>query len=347
MSLTPILEAAIKQKGSISVAEYMSLCLGHEEFGYYKRKDPFGAAGDFTTAPEISQIFGEMLGLWCAHLWALMGKPTRFAMAEIGPGRGTLMADMLRAAKVQPGFLDAATIHMVETSPRLRAEQEKKLAEIKRPKFWHESAAELPNQPTILVANEFLDALPIHQYVLENGQETERHVTLNDAGELCFTPTGEVVREACPAALDVIKDLSAHLLQNSGAALFIDYGYVRGSTGDTLQAVLAHQYHDVLQNPGEADLTAHVDFQTLAVAAKKQGARVAGPVAQGIFLERLGAEVRMQQLMNAASESQRQGILSGYQRLVMPDDMGSLFKVLALTSEDFPSLPGFQSQVVS
>ncbi len=346
MSLQPIIAEHIRAKGKISVAEYMSLCLAHPEFGYYMRKDPFGANGDFTTAPEISQIFGELLGLWCAHAWALMGRPKRIALVEIGPGRGTLMADMLRASRIQPGFHETLTLHLVETSPLLRETQEKKLHDLKFPKFWHESVDSLPDLPTIIMANEFFDALPIHQFIKTKEGEVERHVALNDAGEIYFTPAGDVVRESCPLALEIVRKLSAHLIKNNGAALFIDYGYSKGSTGDTLQALLAHQFYEVLATPGEADLTAHVDFQSIAQAAQKQGIGVMGPVAQGIFLDRLGAEIRMQQLLQNASEGQRETILSGYQRLVMPDAMGHLFKVLALVPKHWQQVPGFQSQVV-
>ncbi|HET7716600.1 MAG TPA: SAM-dependent methyltransferase, partial [Bauldia sp.] len=305
--MTPLGEkiaALIAANGPITIADYMALCLGDREHGYYMVREPFGGSGDFITAPEVSQIFGELIGLWAVATWQAMGSPSPFVLVELGPGRGTLMADLLRAARLRPAFLDAARIHLVETSPRLRAIQEATLAGAAV--TWHAAIDALPAGPAIVVANEFFDALPIRQYVATASGWAERMVGLDEAGRLRFgmrdsagpsstvpthakpsarmgkpTPSGEGdtpygaggIVEISPAATAIMSTLATRIASDGGAALIIDYGYEGPAFGETLQAVRGHRHVDPLAEPGEADLTAHVDFAALARAAAEAGAR--------------------------------------------------------------------------
>jgi SAM-dependent MidA family methyltransferase len=321
----------------------MELALGHPKYGYYITRDPFGAAGDFTTSPEISQMFGEVIGIWCAEVWRAMGEPRRVILAEAGPGRGTLMADMLRAAKALPAFRQAIEVHLIETSPALRAAQARTLSASGATPVWHSRLESLPDDaPLLMVANEFLDALPIRQFERRHGRWRERLVG-EAGGKLVFglapepspaldrpAPEGAIL-EAAPAALDFTRVLSRRLVRQGGAALLIDYGHVGSGFGDTLQAVRSHAFADPLDAPGEADLTAHVHFAAVAAAARQAGAMVEGPWAQGEFLRIHGIDARTQRLM-AAAPAKAAEIAAQRDRLTEmdPKGMGQLFKVLAI-----------------
>ncbi|MGC9368788.1 MAG: class I SAM-dependent methyltransferase [Paracoccaceae bacterium] len=349
--LAEILARRIAKTGPISVAEYMAECLLHPEHGYYATRDPFGAAGDFTTAPEISQMFGEMVGLWLAQVWMDQGAPAPFTLAEPGPGRGTLMADILRATRAVPGFADAARVHLVEASPALRAVQRATLKG--HDVTWCDSVAELPDRPLFLVANEFFDALPIRQFQRDAKGWRERQVAVI-GGKLAFglsapapiaaldprledTRPGDIV-ETCAQAAPVIAEIAARVEAHGGAALIFDYGGWH-SLGDTLQALRAHEFDEPLAHPGEADLTAHVDFEALAAAAPGLTALPLTP--QGVFLERLGITARAQALAEKLSGPALEAHIAAHRRLTHPQEMGTLFKTLALMPQNAPTPPGF------
>jgi NADH dehydrogenase [ubiquinone] 1 alpha subcomplex assembly factor 7 len=348
--MTPLGEILLRRiaaQGPMPLSEYMELCLAHPEHGYYRTRDPLGARGDFTTAPEISQMFGELLGLWTAQVWLDMGRP-RAALVELGPGRGTLMKDALRAAGKVPGFLDAVDVWLVETSPALRREQAERLrAHAPR---WADRLEEVPAGPLLLLANEFFDALPIRQFARLGGRWRERMVTaikdrltLAEGPAVPFdedAPEG-AIRETSPAGLAVASAIGRRLATHGGAALIVDYGYDRTPPmgGDTFQALEGHAYADPFAAPGEADLTAHVDFAALARAAEAAGAMARGVVQQGVLLERLGGTARAQALARAAPE-RAEDVAAAHRRLTHPDEMGSLFKALALTGPGAPP-PGF------
>jgi NADH dehydrogenase [ubiquinone] 1 alpha subcomplex assembly factor 7 len=328
-TVTFVLEliAGIKASGPLTVAQYMERCNTH----YYATHEPFGAQGDFVTAPEISQIFGELAGAWLADQWQQLGKP-KAVLCEPGPGRGTLMKDALRATRGLPSFHDAIRLEMVETSERLRHIQQETLRDTHPRITWAESVDDLPPLPLLLIANEFFDALPVEQYVRAGLGETQRTIGHEDKS-LVWVSEGAVIREASPASVSIMAQLAAHIRKCGGAALIIDYGYAGGTHQDTLQAVRKHLTADILAEPGDADLTAHVDFGALAEIARNCGACVHGPVEQGLFLKRLGAELRATALCkSAATAGQRDAILSGLERLVAPHAMGELFKVMAVTS---------------
>ena len=349
----------ILEHGPISVARYMTLALAHPTGGYYPTRDPLGANGDFVTAPEISQMFGELIGLACVSYWLELGRPSRVRIVELGPGRGTLMADMLRAARVAPAFGDAAVVHLVETSPVLRERQAAALPNL--PVHWHDSLDAVPDdRPLLLVANEFLDAIPIRQFVRRAGRWHERLINVDAEGRFRFavarhaTPfpqavagvTGDAsegsVLELGPARQATAETIARRVAQQGGMALMIDYGSAGGTSAtDTFRAVRRHAAVDPLDHPGQADLSAHVDFTAVAAAARRGGAIVCGPVAQGLFLERLGIEQRLERLTRDASPEKAAALASGYRRLVDPDAMGELFKVLALASPDGPTPAGF------
>lgn len=312
---------------------------------YYASRDPFR---EFTTGPEVSQAFGEILGLWVATVWESMGSPAPILLVELGPGRGTLMQDAMRAvAEVAPAFRDALRLHLVETSPRLRATQQKLLPGAE----WHLDWTDLPDGPMLLVANEFLDALPIRQFVHRGDGWTERFVQNNRFVERPATapareaPVGAIV-EVCEPALTLAAELGARFAPDRsklapGAALFLDYGPATSAPGDSLQALSNGRPANPLADPGTADLSAHVDFQAFAAAARAHGASVFGPVPQGLFLTRLGLFQRLDRLSRGRSPAQAALLLAGGRRLVEPDGMGQLFKALALTSPHTPTLPGF------
>lgn len=347
----------IRRQGPISVAAFMAMALHDPRAGYYARHDPLGRTGDFITAPEISQIFGELVGLWVADLWQRLGRPDPVVLAELGPGRGTLMADLLRAAATVPGFRRALRLYLIEASPLLRAEQQHRLAAAD-PRFV-DSIEALPPAPLLLLANEFLDALPIRQLVRGHLEWGERLVGLDAEDRLAFVegpespaltllvpaalralPPGSIV-EICPAAAALAAALGERFARSPGAALVIDYGYFPSRPGPTLSALRHHQPVGVLDNPGDADLSAHVDFAALAEATRAAGAAIWGPVPQGRFLAALGAETRLGALSARAGPEQQALLESGVRRLIDPAEMGTLFKAMAATSPGLPAPAGF------
>jgi len=354
--LGPRLARRIAQDGPLDLPAFMAAALADPEHGYYMTRDPFGRGGDFTTAPEISQLFGELIGLWAVLVWQSMGAPPRVVLAELGPGRGTLMADLLRAARVRPAFLEAAEIHLVEISPALRARQAETLAGI--PVRWVERVDDLPPGPLIAIANELFDALPVRQIVRAQGAWRERRVGLDAAGAFAFVAAEAVAPPAWvpadapdgaiatigPAAEALAATLGARLANQGGAALIVDYGHDRPGLGDTLQAVRDHAPHPVLVDPGNADLTAHVDFAAVAGAAQGAGAQRHGPLAQGTWLERMGIRARAAQLMHRATPAQAEAVARGARRLIDPREMGTLFRVLALAHPSLPVPPGLAPQ---
>ena len=339
MTLESLIKKRIREHGPINVADYMAMCLTHTEYGYYMRRDPLGVSGDFTTAPEISQIFGELLGLWLGAQWQKQGKPEA-ALVEFGPGRGTLMADILRATKKLAGFHEAISVHLIEASPVLQQRQWKMLAG-KHPRIsWQDDLKNLPDLPLFFIANEFFDALPVQQFI---GNE-ERMVALNDDGILAFQPSTinhQPITEKSPASLDVMRKLATQIAVQGGAGIIVDYGYAGGGEGDSLQAVKQHSYHDVLKTPGEADITAHVDFSALADAARASGATIFGALPQGKFLLQIGASQRLMNLCASANETQKKELMSGFERLISHEQMGELFKVLAVLPQDAERPEGF------
>jgi NADH dehydrogenase [ubiquinone] 1 alpha subcomplex assembly factor 7 len=338
--LLDILRARIAEAGPISVAEYMRLCLAHPEHGYYMKKDPLGAQGDFITAPEISQIFGELIGLWLATQWEKLGRP-KATLLELGPGRGTLMADLLRATQKIPGFHAALSVRLLEISPALKQKQWQALAGKHADLGWLESLDALAPQPLFFVANEFFDALPIRQFVECDGEWRERLIECVD-GQLRFTIAAEAgaTKETCEEAGAIMAQLAAHIAAHGGAGLAIDYGYTQGS-GDTLQAMRKHRYFEVLGKPGQADITAHVDFAALAEAAKAAGARVFGAVPQGKFLMKIGAGQRVQRLVAGATKEESDLLIAGLDRLASPEKMGEIFKVMAISAPAIEHAEGF------
>ncbi|MBL4614017.1 MAG: SAM-dependent methyltransferase [Magnetovibrio sp.] len=360
--LFDIIKAEITADGPISVARYMDLALAHPEHGYYKKQDPLGEDGDFTTAPEISQMFGEMVGLWAAVVWQAMGQPDPLNVVEVGPGRGTLMADALRAAYAMDDFDDAVRLWMVETSPALRAKQKATLAQTLMMPAWRDRFEEVGSGPLVVIGNEFFDALPVHQYERCDDGWRERLVGLNDDGgkdgdkfEYCLseqlidscvipqdlrnsTPPGGIF-EHQPVSAEIMRQIAKRVVEHGGAALFFDYGHGKHGIGETLQAVKGHAFSDVLANPGNADLTTHVDFEQLMIAAREAGAEVLGPVPQGAFLERLGMRQRADTLMMNASQEQMAEIDAAYARLTDADQMGTLFKVIAVVPPGFDVPP--------
>ncbi len=359
------LEADIRKRiraaGPMPITEYMSLCLTDPAHGYYMRRDPFGARGDFITAPEISQMFGELVGLWMASVWKQMGAPENVRVIELGPGRGTMMRDAMRAAKVMAGFREAAVLHLVEISPPLKAHQEETLRELPVPMFWHASLKDVPAGPAIIVANEFFDALPVNQAVKAQDGWHERRVGVDEAGRLAFTvapaPLPHIarllppsVREAPAASVfewrsnAVAMEMGLRIARDSGAALVIDYGHAYSAPGDTLQAVGAHGYADPLSAPGTIDLTAHVDFEALARAIDAMGAQCFGPLEQADFLRRLGLEARAEMLKTKAGPERAGEIEEARARLTGSGrtGMGVLFKAAAFAHRTLGAPPGFE-----
>ena len=346
----------IRRDGPISVATYMELCLHHPTHGYYRRGRPIGAVGDFVTAPEVSQMFGELIGLWCAAVWQAMGEPQRVRLVELGPGRGTLLADALRAVRTVPAFPDAIDLHLVESSESLRAEQAALLADAHP--SWHERFETVPPGPVLVIANEFFDALPIRQFERVGNAWQERVVTLAPSSQalrfaasnslpveagLGCAPSGAIVERA-PAREALAGALAERVAAEGGAALIIDYGPEQPGFGDTLQAMKRHRRHDALDEPGSADLTAHVDFSALASAARHEGAHVFGPVPQGRFLRALGIDARAARLRQNASADQAADIDAALRRLTGAHGMGELFKALALTHPALDTPPGFETE---
>jgi NADH dehydrogenase [ubiquinone] 1 alpha subcomplex assembly factor 7 len=341
------LRARILRDGPLPVDQYMQACLTDPEHGYWRKPASIGADGDFTTAPEISQTFGELIGLWCAVAWQSLGQPLPLRLIELGPGRGTLMRDALRAAKLVPGFLDAIRVDLIEISPPMRERQRETLAaSVPHHLAWHESLGDVPEGPAIVLANEFLDALPIRQLVSTDGAWHERVVEADPNGGLRFR-IGDPAHDAdgrAPGPAGAVLELRAGedvVLAQLAArrspllALFIDYGPADDATGDTLQALHRHAYVDPLRAPGTADLTAHVAFAQLARKARVAALAADGPLSQAEFLGGLGIAERAARLM-AANPDQASEIETGVQRLLSPTGMGQLFKVLSVRSRSLP-----------
>jgi len=355
MSLSNHLLARIAQNGPISVADYMTECLLHPVHGYYTTRDPLGAQGDFVTAPEISQMFGELVGLSLAQSWLDQGHPDHFVLAELGPGRGTLMADILRATRSVPGFHDAAEIVLLEVSPALRDVQAQTL-QGHSPR-WIDLITALPEAPLFLVANEFFDALPIRQFLRDGDGWRERLIGANDKSltfglgpqapqvalkdRLEDTKDGDLV-ELCAAAIPIMTVVAGHIGTHGGAGLIVDYGDWH-SLGDTFQALKRHERTDPLDTPGQADLTAHVDFEPLALAARAAGCAHSRLTTQGVFLERLGITARAQALARSLGGSELDSVIDAHRRLTHPEEMGNLFKVLGLYPAHAAPPPGLES----
>lgn len=346
-ALARLIAAQIRLSGPMPLDEYMQLCLLHPQHGYYATRDPFGTKGDFTTAPEISQMFGELIGLALAQAWLDQGQPRSFTLAEIGPGRGTLMADILRVIKSVPGMLAAANVVLVEASAHLRKIQSARLEGAGASLRHVDHAADLPEAPLFLVANEFFDALPIKQFQSLPDGWAERLVTVDESGALAFalgvpmggadhTPLNEL-REICPAAAPIMADIARRISAHGGAAIVIDYGTWLGK-GDSFQALRNHQPEDPFAHPGEADLTGHVDFAALARAAQTEGVALSQMVTQGEWLQRLGIAQRAERLQAAGDLSAPAAL----HRLTASTEMGHLFKVLGLWPSHAPILAGFE-----
>ncbi len=359
------LEAEIHRRiaaaGPMPVSEFMRLCLTDPTQGYYTTRDPFGARGDFITAPEVSQMFGEMIGLWMAAVWKQMGAPENLRIIELGPGRGTMMDDALRAAKVVPGLREAAVLHLVEISPALQAQQADTLAQQSMPIYWHAALSEVPSGPAIILANEFFDALAVDQVVKTERGWHQRLIEIDVAGNLAFTIADDPLPHfdrLLPPALSqeragsifewrsdmVAMEIGRRLVRDGGAALVIDYGHAKSAAGDTLQAVGQHAYADPLTAPGNLDLTAHVDFEALAKAVEAMGASGFGPQPQSHFLRRLGIEMRAAALKAKASEAAATDIDAALSRLIGEDrvSMGALFKAAAFAHPSLGAPPGFE-----
>ncbi len=356
--MTPLaaeLTERIRQTGPITLAQYMAECLTHPVHGYYTGRDPLGAQGDFTTAPEISQMFGELIGLALAQVWIDQGRPNPFTLAELGPGRGTLMADILRATRAVPGFHDAMRLTLVEVSPTLRRIQAETLQGFDP--HYVDDVDGLGDAPLFLVANEFFDALPVRQFKRDGTGWRERVVGLDETGGLTLglspplpqpdledrledTKYGDLV-ELCPTARRIAGDLGGRIADQGGAALVIDYGDWR-SLGDTVQAVQNHQPVELFETPGAADLTGHVDFEAVARAAEDAGASFSRLTPQGVFLERLGITARAQTLAQGLDDARLDAHVAAHRRLTHPEEMGNLFKVLGLYPRASDPPPGLE-----
>ncbi|SFP80335.1 class I SAM-dependent methyltransferase [Tranquillimonas alkanivorans] len=348
-ALSEILIRQIRTIGAMNVADYMAACLMHPEHGYYTTRDPLGRSGDFVTAPEISQMFGELLGLSLAQAWMDQGAPNPFALAELGPGRGTLMADVLRATRHVPGFHEAMEVHLVEASAPLRQVQAETL-EGYAP-TWHDGVGTLPERPLFLLANEFFDALPMRQFLRDGDGWRERMVTVTEdrlalglsesapldalADRLVDTEDGDLVETSAPA-VSLAAQIGERIARNGGAALIVDYGSW-ASKGDTLQAVAGHRKRDPLEAPGEADLTGHVAFGPMAAATPCAHTAL---VPQGVFLERLGITARAQALARRLTGAALENHIAAHRRLTHPDEMGHLFKVMGFHPDTAPPPPG-------
>jgi NADH dehydrogenase [ubiquinone] 1 alpha subcomplex assembly factor 7 len=360
------LEVEIRQRiergGPISVANYMTMCLTHPRHGYYMTRDPFGTAGDFTTAPEISQMFGELVGLWASSVWQQMGSPPGLILVELGPGRGSMMLDALRAAQLVRGFRSSVEVHFVEISPALEQRQRQSLGGISVPVTWHRSLDEVPEGPTIILANEFFDALPVNQVVMCADGWHERVVKIDANDRLQFSAARDpypLFDPLLPKSIGEVRigeiyewrsdqmalEIGRRVMRGRGAALVIDYGHRKSATGDTMQAVGEHRFADPLTKPGQIDLTAHVDFDALAQAAESMGARSYGPIDQGDFLRYLGIESRAAALKAGAPHGKAAEIDAALRRLTADggDAMGRLFKAIAFTHPNLDPPAGFES----
>jgi NADH dehydrogenase [ubiquinone] 1 alpha subcomplex assembly factor 7 len=343
--LEEIIAAMIGAEGPMPLDRYMALCLSHPQFGYYMTRDPFGASGDFTTAPEMSQVFGELIGVWLLNSWAALGSTKKFALVELGPGRGTLMADILRAVKAVPEFAHAAEVHLVETSPVLRALQREKLGDV----VWHDTVEFLPAMPCFFIANEFFDALPIQQFENRAGRWFQRCIGFGEGklkmGLVPASPmTGEEgLHEVSPVSKAIAEDLGSHIAKYGGAALVIDYGHLKTAVGDTLQAMRKHAFISVLDEPGEADITAHVDFEALAKSFISGGADLLPMLTQGQFLKAMGLDLRTEKLAAKLAGQPAEDFIAASRRLADADQMGNLFKVIAVAQKIRQSIYPFEA----
>jgi SAM-dependent MidA family methyltransferase len=358
------LETEIRRRitgaGSMPVGQYMALCLTDPRHGYYMKRDPLGARGDFITAPEISQMFGELLGLWSMAVWKLMGEPDSVRLIELGPGRGTMMLDILRTAYAMPDFRKALRVDFVEVSPMLEERQRRAIGSSNVPAEWHKRLDEVPDGPSIILANEFFDALPVQQAVMCVDGWHERVVKLDQHGRLQFSNARDPIplfEQMLPKALrdveigeifewradNIALEIGRRMTRTPGAALVIDYGHTESATGDTLQAVSQHTHANPLEAPGTVDLTSHVDFQALAQAAESMGARVFGPIEQAPFLQNLGIESRAAVLRKAVPPSKIPEIDTALERLTSTTrlGMGRLFKVIGFAHPKLGALPAF------
>jgi NADH dehydrogenase [ubiquinone] 1 alpha subcomplex assembly factor 7 len=357
------LEARLKHRiardGPISVQDYNASCLADRSQGYYRTRQPIGRDGDFITAPEISQMFGELIGAWAAAVWQAMGAPPRLIVAELGPGRGTLMQDALRVFQAVPGLAGGLEVALIETSPVLRQTQRETLRGSPAPLAWFERIGDVPRGPLILIANEFIDALPIRQLLSAGGRWHERSVTVGADGAFAFCAGKPVpgeslptylrgidaedgaIAETRPAAGELVVALAERSQHAPLGALIADYGYDASGVGDTLQAVSRHQFADPLAAPGQADLTAHVDFAALTHEAAASGLAAYGPMPQGQFLLKLGLAARCERLARNATDKQKAALHAGAARLADPRQMGALFKVLVLQSSGLAPPPPF------
>lgn len=363
MGMSPLVEiirSDIRRTGAISLSRYMEMCLGHPQYGYYMTRDPLGVSGDFTTAPEISQMFGELVGIWLADTWIKMGAPARVHLVELGPGRGTLMQDALRATAHVPGFHDAISLHLVETSPVLRERQAVSLSGFSP--LWHGSLETIPaDAPLLCLGNEFLDALPVDQLCWTQDGWQQVKVTLSDHPDepfrsmlhpapsdliveippTLFTPEQGERIEVSLILNQYLRNLFLRLQKQQGSCLFIDYGYRYFATGDSIQALYRHQPVSIFMNPGEADITAHVNFENIKNHALSAGLTVHDVRTQGEFLITMGIDHRLKALLASATLAQAEELRSAYHRLVSPEQMGSLFKVIGVTSHPGLAMAGW------
>jgi NADH dehydrogenase [ubiquinone] 1 alpha subcomplex assembly factor 7 len=343
--LRGVIADGIRANGPMSVGDYMRICLQHPAHGYYRSKAVLGAGGDFVTAPEVSQIFGELIGLWSAVVWQQMGSPTRFNLVELGPGRGTMLADMLRAVRRVPGYLDAAHVSCVEISEALSSRQRDTLRDVGCAVSWVQRLEDIADGPAIIIGNEFLDALPASQAVHSAHGNADRRVGLDADGRLVFMPdehdaaSGAISTSQADAFRILTDQLETRAKAAPVTALFLDYGHIATATGDTLQAVRAHAWEHPLTSPGEADLTVHVDFQDFGALATVAGLMIDGPTTQAEFLGALGIIERASKLM-AANPAAGNAIEMAVARLIGPGAMGIRFKAIGLRSSALPPLPG-------
>ncbi|MFN7038883.1 MAG: class I SAM-dependent methyltransferase [Alphaproteobacteria bacterium] len=354
MDISYRIKNLIRKESNISIARFMEEVISNDQYGYYNNNDTIGELGDFITSPEISQLFGEMIGLWCADVWYKLNCPKEFILVELGPGKGTLIDDLLRSTKNIPGFHNAIQIHLVEISANLRERQEEILSKYNIPKYWHKSIKNLPdNLPSIYIANEFFDALPINQYIKLKDDWFEITISLNEIDEeLCFVymPVMDKVKtdlendydhlthnsivEISSKSIEIIKTIGDNIVKNNGAALIIDYGYTdpyseRKATSSTLQAIKNHKFHPILKDIGKADISAHVDFYTLAEAVKVKSINPQ-ITTQGKFLTDIGINIRANLLLEKADIINKKNIYLALDRLTSPNKMGNLFKVLSM-----------------
>jgi len=342
-ALEKIIRDIIEGQGAISLAAYMELALQHPDYGYYRVREPIGREGDFITAPEISQMFGEMIGVWCAETWRSFDKPDPFALIELGPGRGTMMRDIMRATSNVGGFHTAKNLYLIDSDKALRKSQREKLAD--DAPHYVERVDQIAPMPSLIIANEFFDALPVRQFEKGFRGWCERMVTVaNDALSFTLRPLDEgedvlipaetreakpgTVVEVSPKCQMIMRDLARRLATQRGAMLIVDYGYVAPSGSATVQAVSAHNYANLFERPGEIDLTAHVDFTALAETARDAGLEVSSIIGQGEFLTNLGIEIRADSLKKKATLPQSAAIDVALHRLIDNEQMGNLFKAM-------------------